>query len=222
MADETSYTSNRRLNTGASPVNAISFLVENIIKGLVNTAIPVRVDSCTAPGPNGSAGFVSATPLVMQRGADGKSLLPASLPKLPFFRIQAGDAAIVLDPQPGDIGLAIFAQQDCSNVSSGKTDPAQAGSFRCFDMADGFYLGGFMGVAPQVFIHLDPVSNNIHVKTPAKVTIEAADSVTINAPQTNITGKVTVTDDLTARGISVSKHVHPGVYPGSSTTGEPQ
>jgi hypothetical protein len=134
MAEDTTRTSNRRLNSGASEYNALSFMMEQMIKGMVNTAIPVRVDSCTKPGVGGAAGYVSATPLVQQRGADGKSLQPVSLPQLPFFRLQCGTAAVVLDPQPGDVGLAVFSQQDASNIEAGKTDPVQAGSFRCFDM----------------------------------------------------------------------------------------
>lgn len=250
MADDTTYTSNRRLNSNASPMNAISFLVENMIKGMVNTAIPVRVDSCTKPGVSGPAGYVSATPLVQQRGADGKSLTPVSLPQLPFFRLQCGTAAVVIDPLPGDVGLAIFAQQDCSNISAGKTDPAQAGSFRCFDMADGFYIGGFHGKTPDTYVELDPEKGEIHVKCPNKITMETkaveikADSITLDTPQTTVTGNYTATGqkggnigmtgtmnldgtltstgDQTAGGISQINHTHTGVTPGGGDTGKPQ
>ena len=173
MAEDTTRTSNRRLNSGASEYKAISFLVEQAIKGMVNTAIPVRVDSCTKPGVGGAAGYVSATPLVMQRGADGKGLQPVSLPQLPFFRLQAGNAAVVLDPQPGDIGLAICSQQDSSNVQAGTSGPVQAGSFRCFDMSDSFYVGGFMNQTPETYIHLDPEKGEVTVKSPAKITLES-------------------------------------------------
>ena len=173
MAEDTTRTSNRRLNSGASEYNAISFMVENMIKGMVNTAIPVRVDSCTRPGPGGAAGYVSATPLVQQRGADGKSLQPVSLPQLPFYRVQAGTAAVVLDPQPGDIGLAICSQQDSSNVQAGTSGPVQAGSFRCFDLSDSFYVGGFLNQAPTTYIHLDPEKGEITIKSPTKITLES-------------------------------------------------
>lgn len=174
MAEDTTRTSNRRLNSGASEYNAISFLVEQAIKGMVNTAIPVRVDSCTKPGVGGAAGYVSATPLVKQRGADGKSLDPVSLPQLPFFRLQAGTAAVVLDPQPGDVGFAVFAQQDISNLKEGSSDPVQAGSFRCFDQSDGVYLGGILGAgAPETYVHLDPEKGEATIKAPTKITIEA-------------------------------------------------
>ncbi|MGJ5782490.1 phage baseplate assembly protein V, partial [Pseudomonas aeruginosa] len=37
-----------------------------------------------------------------------------------------------------------------------------------------------------------------------------------------ITGKVTVSDDVIAKGISLIGHTHGGVMPGGATTGKPQ
>lgn len=173
MAENTTRTSNRKLNSGASEFNALSFMMEQMIKGMVNTAIPVRVDSCTKPGVGGAAGYVSATPLVMQRGADGKSLQPVSLPQLPYIRLSASTAAIVIDPQPGDVGFAVFAQQDISNLKAGSSDPVQAGSFRTFDMSDGVFIPAILGVTPTTFVHLDPETGEITIKAPTKITIEA-------------------------------------------------
>ena len=218
MAEDTTRTSNRKLNSGASEYNAISFLVEQMIKGMVNTAIPVRVDSCTKPGPDGAAGYVSATPLVQQRGADGNSLMPVSLPQLPYYRVQAGTAAIVLDPQPGDIGLAVFSQQDASNVKEGTSEPVQAGSFRVFDMSDGFFVATHYGQTPTTFIHLDPEKGEVTVKAPTKITIDA--------PQIELKGAVTMggagsSDTITLDGsivtngnISTSGEVHAGHFYG--------
>jgi hypothetical protein len=174
MAEDTTRTSNRKLNSGASEYNALSFMMEQMIKGMVNTAIPVRVDSCTKPGVGGAAGYVSATPLVQQRGADGNALAPVSLPQLPYYRVQAGTAAVVLDPQPGDIGLAVFSQQDVSNVKEGTSELVQAGSFRCFDMSDGFYCCSVLGAgAPETYVHLDPETGEVTVKAPTKITLDA-------------------------------------------------
>lgn len=221
MPDDTTRTSNRRLNSGASEYNAISFMVEQMMKGGINTAIPVRVDSCTKPGPGGAAGYVSATPLVMQRGADGNSLAPVSLPKLPFFRLYAGTAAVVIDPQPGDVGLAIFSQQDASNLEAGKNEPVQAGSFRSFDMSDGFYIGGFLGNVPDVFAELEQ-DKGITLQTPSNVitidrdggniTISAKSNVTVIAPvavvdasSTTMTGNVEIGGTLTTGGLATFK-----------------
>ena len=219
MAEDTTRTSNRKLNSGASEYNAISFLVEQMIKGMVNTAIPVRVDSCTKPGAGGAAGYVSATPLVQQRGADGNGLMPVSLPQLPYYRVQAGAAAVVLDPQPGDVGFAVFAQQDISNIKEGTSEPVQAGSFRCFDQSDGVYLGGILGAgAPETYVHLDPEKGEVTVKAPTKITIDA--------PQIELKGAVTMggagsSDTITLDGsivtngnISTSGEVHAGHFYG--------
>ena len=159
--DSQTVTSNRRRNSGASPYNALEFLIDNALKQKINVAIPVRVDSCTAPGPNGAAGYVSATPLIAQRDADGNTLEQVSIPQLPFFRLSCGAAAIVADPQPGDVGLAVFAQSDISGLSAGSADPVAPASFRSFDMSDGIYLGGILGQPPTVFIHLDPEHGEI-------------------------------------------------------------
>lgn len=211
MADDTTRTSNRRLNSGASEFNAISYIVDQQMKGSINTAIPVRVDSCTKPGSNGAAGYVSATPLVMQRGADGNSLLPVSMPKLPFFRMYAGTAAVVIDPQPGDVGLAIFSQQDASNLEAGKSDPVQAGSFRSYDMSDGFYVGGFLGNVPDVFCELEQ-STGIKLQTPSNVitigredgniTIKANTIVNVDAPIAKCSGDVEIAGTLKTGGMA--------------------
>ena len=155
----------------------------------------------------------------MQRGADGQSLAPVSLPQLPFYRVQAGTAAVVLDPQPGDIGLAVFSQQDASNVKEGTSEPVQAGSFRAFDMSDGFYCCSVLGAgAPETYIHLDPEKGEITVKAPTKITFEA--------PQIELKGPVTMggagsSDTITLDGsivtngnISTSGEVHAGHFYG--------
>ena len=136
---------------GSSDLNALDFFVRSIIKGMVNTAIPVRVDSIERPAEGGGAGYLSATPLIRMRSASGDALATVSIPKLRWFRLQHGTAAIIVDPKPGDVGLAVFAQQDVSTLSGG-ADPVQPGSFRCFDMSDGFYIGGFWGKTPTTFI----------------------------------------------------------------------
>ena len=229
--DENTYTSNRRLNSGSSVFNALSFMAENIVKGMVNTCIPVKVDSCTKPGTGGAAGYVSCTPLVMQRGADGNSLTPVSLPQLPFARLQCGNCAIVADPQPGDTGLAVFAQQDCSNVAQGGSDPVQAGSFRCFDMADGFYIGGFLNKAPDNWIYLNPEASD----GASEIEVHATTAITLDAPRiilkgaltmtsqsggdttASLTGTLNATENVTGNGISLNSHTH--TCPDGETSG---
>lgn len=135
---------NARISAYGSDFNGMDFLIQNAIKRMVSTAIPVRVDAVERNGDGAAAGYVDATPLVCQTAADGSALDPVSIPRLPYFRYQHGTAAVICDPKVGDVGLAIFAQQDVSRLDGGN-EPVPPGSFRSFDMSDGFYIGGFWG-----------------------------------------------------------------------------
>lgn len=233
--------SNATLDTPSSEFNILSFLIESVLNQQLNTALPVRVDSCTKPGTGGAAGYVSATPLICQRGSDGRALPPVSIPKLPFFRLQCGTAAVVIDPQPGDVGLAVFAQKDCSTLQAGKTEPEVAGSFRRFDMSDGFYIGGFLGVPPETFIECDPDTKSVTVTGPLTVTVNADEKITLDAPLVEVTGRIVQTGEraesggssftggftntggrITSNGIVLEEHTHTGVEAGHDSTGEPQ
>lgn len=220
-------------DVGSSPYNQLKFIVENAINGYVNTAIPVIVNSCTAPGPGGASGYVSATPLICQRGSDGNALKPVTIPKLPFYRAQSGKTAIVIDPKPGDIGLAIFAQQDSSKVKEGMESAETPGSYRKYSMSDGFYLGGFVNAAPETYLYFDDDKKEITLK---------AEKFIIEAPLTEVKGRMVQTGELSpgnqgsefrngfvniggqivSNGIVVETHTHTGVRTGSDSTGGPQ
>lgn len=236
-----------------SPFNAISFLVDQAVKGLVNTAIPVRVDG-VEPGARGPVGYLAATPLITQRDGQGKALPPTSIPRIPYMRLQGGKCAVIMDPEPGDIGIAVFAQQDISTIGTGADKPVQPGSFRAFDMADGMYVGGIINKEPEVWIEFTQ-EGEITVHAPKRITLEApdvliqADSITLDAPNTTVTGNLTTTGekgnqvdvsgnmsmrgdidqqgghkssgDQVAGGISQITHTHTGVQPGGGNTGAP-
>jgi hypothetical protein len=235
MADE-SLKMPARLADFASAYNQQIFLIKQIIKQSVCTAIPVRVDSVERSGDGSGAGTLSATPLVAQTDADGNLIPPVSIPRLPYFRLQHGTAAVICDPKAGDIGLAIFAQQDCTNVKGG-SDPVVPGSFRCFDMSDGFYIGGFFGKTPETFVHLEDsgeivikATQQVQIEAPS-VSVDANQEILLTAPRIVIDGAITgggsgqhtatFTGDVIADGISLKTHTHGGVESGSDSTGEP-
>ena len=179
---------------------------------MINTALPVIVET-VFPGDQNAAGYVQCLPLVMPRDPKGNSIQTVSIPKLPFYRLYAGRAAIVCDPVPGDIGLAVFAQQDSSRVKTGTKEPQSAGSFRCFDMSDGFYLGGFFNGNGDTNIIFDqqgnitinaPTAQTINTETATvntkTSTINAEKKVTVNSPLSEFTGDVTIQKALTVLG----------------------
>ena len=219
--------SNAKISAFGSEMNSLDFFIRALIKTMVSTSIPVRVDAVERGGEGGAALYVDVTPMVTQTDAEGNSIPPVTIPHLPYFRYQHGTAAIICDPKVGDLGLAVFAQQDCSRLT-GDTTPQAPGTFRCFDMSDGFYVGGFWGQVPKTFIHIED-EGTIHVVAPKQyhlesptvivdcetVTVNAKDSatvvtktarvnasssLTVDSPQSTFTGNVAIQKNLTVTG----------------------
>lgn len=237
--------------TMATPYNQLEFIVRRIVSEMVNTSALVRIDGCTSQGPDGPAGTVAATPLVAQTDAEGNALPMVSLPSLPHYRIQAGIAAIIMDPVAGDIGVASFCKSDSSTVRPGTTEPQRPGSFRSFDQADGMLVASVSNKAPEVWIEIRQdktivvhAPEGCTIETDKSVEIKAGVGIVLDAPQTTITGNLTATGekgdaigmtgtvqlngslsstgDQVAAGISQAAHTHTGVMPGGGDTGKPQ
>ena len=187
-------------NTGGSEYNSLQFIIEQAIRGKVNTAIIVKVTKVAGQ-------YVDVLPLVTQVDGFGQAVAPTQLFHLPFMRYHAGVAAVILDPVVGDIGLAVFAQRDCSNVKQGTSEPQPPASYRERSMADGFYIGGFLNKPPSTFIELKQ-SGEIVITAPAGLTVNG--DITVN-------GKETLTGDLLSNGISVNEHIHTGDSGGTTS-----
>ena len=180
--------------------NQLSFLIRSLVNKEINTAIPVKVTEVMVG--SGSVGYVKAVPLVNDMDAQGNAVDVPIIPSLPYFRLQGGKVAIITDPVVGDIGLAIFAQKDTSNVVAGTTDPVHAGSFRKFSMSDGWYIGGFLNQSPETFLEL---------KQDKTAILTATAGITING-DISLNGKLTATGDIKGNGHSLSNHTHTGVH----------
>lgn len=215
--------------TGNSQGNEVAYFIENFLNGRVNTALPCKVQAVYSDGIS-PTGRVDVLPLIVALDAKNNAINPAPLYNLPYCRIQGGAAALVCDPVPGDIGLAVFCQRDVSNVVHGTSEPVQPGSFRNFDISDGFFIGGFLNQQPTCYIQILP-DGNVIVTAPQHVTVNTSQT-TINS-NTTINGNLTVTgnttvqqrldviDNATIKGISFVDHRHNGVETGSGTTGTP-
>ena len=222
----------RTLTSWNSPTNAAFFMIEQNIRNLVNTAEITRIEEAEQTGSDGPAGYASATPLVCVLDGYNEIIPSVAIPKMPYFRPQAGKAAIIMDPQPGDKALAVFAKHDSSNVVSGKNATVQPGSFRIYDMADGFLLNGFLGETPEIWLRLDPVSGDISLSTKSadvdiscresgdieirtgsgNVNVIATDKIRIAAPDIVLDGNVRVTGNHSVEGRSHGRNGGPAVF----------
>lgn len=221
----------------SNPLNSMEFFIRSLISQVVSTSLPVVVTAVERKGEDAGAGYVTVKPLLQPRNNSGDGLEVTTIPKLPYFRLQHGKAAIICDPRVGDIGLAVVAKHDISNIN-GSTTPKVPATYRKFDPSDSFYIGGFWGKAPEVFIHLED-EGTIKIKAPTKITMDAPEcevnastSFTVNSAQINLNGPIsgggsggadaTFSGDVTAKNISLTSHTHTGVQSGNSSTGAPQ
>lgn len=170
------YAGPQGLFTGGASYNALDFMIRQIIAGKAHAQL-VLVLACTAQGADVPAGFVNVQPMVNQIDGFGNQVNHGTIYHLPYFRLQAGANAVILDPQPGDIGIAVMCDRDISKVKATNA-VAGPGSFRQHDWADGCYFGGFLGtVTPTQFVQFQ--ASGITITSPTQVTINAP-SVQVN------------------------------------------
>jgi hypothetical protein len=220
------------VDTGSSEFDALSFVVNQILARR-NVATLVQIKAVTNAGGVSPVGFVDVLPLVNQLDGDHNAVEHGVVHGLPYFRMQGGTDAIIMDPKVGDVGMAVFADRDISSVKATKAR-ANPGSLRRSDKADGMYVGGFLNGVPAQYVQFTPTG--INVVSPSKVTITAPNvevygAITLNGPVTatsTITAATSITAPLVAGTTNVTfgsksgiAHVHSGVQTGPGNTGAP-
>jgi hypothetical protein len=200
---------------GSSLTNALDAVIENALASKVMTAAVVKVGSVAPGGPDGPAGYVDCTPMVNDTDAFGEGVPAPDLSHVPFFRLQCGKAAIVIDPEPGDLGLVVFTKADSSNVQPGADKPVQPASHRTFNEANGFFFGGFSNPAPETYLEVNKKGEG-NIKAKGNISIETEKSLTIKAASVSVTGDIT-TGALTSNGVTVHTHTHTGDSGGTTS-----
>lgn len=166
--------------TGASGYNAQEFQILQALRR-INTAEPVRVVS-VQPGAVGPVGMVSVQPLVNLVTGAGDGMAQSELFQLPYLRIQGGQNAVIVDPKPGDMGLAVYAMRDTEAVKVNRDGkPANPGSARTYSKSDGFYLGGFLNAAPKRYVMVDDTGITLDDGQGGKLELRGG-KLTITAP----------------------------------------
>lgn len=162
--------------------NNLEFIIQQALSK-VKTATVVKVIACSNDGGVSPVGTVDVQILVNQISVNGNLMVAqphVTMYRLPYLRIQGGANAIIIDPQVGDIGIAVFASRDITNVKSTKAQ-ANPGSFRMHDFADGMYLGGLLNGSPSQYVQF--TATGINVVSPNAVSVTAP-SVTVNSSGT--------------------------------------
>lgn len=161
----------QRPETDTSDFNAQTFLIWSVLNR-VRTCSLVKVLAVTNNGGVSPVGFVDLQPLVNQLDGAGNSEPHAPVFDCPYFRLQGGSNAVIIDPQIGDIGIAVFADRDISSATANKGE-ANPGSKRKFSMADGLYLGGVLNGVPTQYVQFSTAGIKLH--SPSAIVLEAPD-----------------------------------------------
>lgn len=135
--------------TGQGEWNKQRFLIQQQMANL-NTSMPVKVLSVTGVGVS-PVGFVSLQILVDQVTGNDVTIPHGEISNVPYVRIQGGSNAIIIDPQVGDIGMALFCSRDISAVKNARQS-APPGSRRMYSFSDCAYLGGILNGEPTQYI----------------------------------------------------------------------
>jgi hypothetical protein len=167
------YQGTEQPGSSSGDYNSQAFLIQSLINR-VNTSTLVQVVAVTNAGELSPVGFVDVTPLVNQLDGDGRPTPHAVIHHIPYFRLQGGTDAIIIDPKVGDLGIAIFADHDISSVKAAKGQ-ANPGSLRRYDMADGLYIGGVLNGTPAQYIRY--YSGGIKVFSPTKISIQSGGDI---------------------------------------------
>lgn len=215
MALQSQQTTNVTQQATVGEFNRQMFFFEQML-AKVQTSLPVRVVAVTNSGGVSPTGFVDVVPMVTQTDATGVAVPHTTIFNLPYCRVQGGANAVIIDPQVGDKGVAVFASRDISKVKyTGNENPP--GSDRRYSFSDGMFVSTMFTQQPTRYVRIS--DEGIEIIAPDAITITAP-AITINGPVT-LNGSLTATGDVTAQGTSLHTHVHSGVAPGSSNTGGP-
>ena len=190
---------NRQLSTGQSATGAQNFAIDAALRKMY-TMLPVKVVSVEQAVPTDQVGYVDVVPLIRQVDGEGNAVDTSTLYRLPFFRFQAGANAVIVNPQPGDKGAALFAMRDISVLKSTRDGPVQPGTRRFFAAGDGYYLGGWLNDAPDRYVMID--DQGVTIEGVAKIEMHGADT-TINAESSctiNAAGGCTINGDVLING----------------------
>jgi hypothetical protein len=215
VSDGTLYQGQADPGSAASEFNALDFVVR-MAQARMNVATLVKVVAVTnAPGQLAAVGQVDVLPLVNRLDGQGKATPHAVVHGLVYFRYQGGSNAVLIDPQVGDVGWAVFADRDISAVKSTAGAQSNPGSLRKFNMADGCFFGVPIGPAPRQYVQFTGQGITIADMNGNTIVMNSL-GVTINGALINQAGDV-----ITKAGHNLDTHLHTGVTTGSGNTGPP-
>lgn len=149
-----------------SDMNGLQFAIQQAMLKL-QTSLPVQVMAVRNTGVS-PVGFVDVKVLVDMVDGQGNTVEHGTISNVPYFRLQGGANAVIVDPEVGDIGMACFSSRDISAVKSARKQ-APPGSWRTHDFSDALYVGGFLNGTPTSYIQITSGGILVHNSSGVKL-----------------------------------------------------
>lgn len=237
MADKQVY-GNQDASSDANDYNTIAFAFR-MLMAEVQTGTLVKVISCTSAGQLAPVGRVTVQPLVNQMSGNRQATAHGPVYNCVYSRLTGGENAVIMDPEPDDVGFMGFCSRDISAIVAGDGAAANPGSFRVFDWADGVLVGWLpLGKTPTQYVRFLQGGAGIEIVSPQKITltapvveIDASTKLQVNSPDSEFSGNITaqgtitgVTEVVAGSGgakVHLTTHTTTGVTPGGGTSGAP-
>jgi hypothetical protein len=203
------------------PDRAQLFIITKLLRG-VHTCDLVRV--LAVQPASGKVGFVTVQPLVQDTDTSGVVLDQTPIYNVPYMRYQGGSSAVILDPAVDDIGLALFAEGDITNVKQ-TLEQGAAATDRTHSTADALYIGGVLNPDATQFVHFQPGGAGIDIVSPGEVTLQSGSTVSITSGTTttvNAPGGFVVNANMTLNGTMSGTHTGAGAYAFAGTITAPE
>ena len=216
MSDTTYLLGAQGPGSDVTAPNVLEFVVNRLMNKRCHVELASVVSCSNTPGKIGAVGTVNVQPLVNQLDGFGNAVPHGVVYGLSYFRYAGGQNGIVLDPQPGDIGLVVVADRDPSVVKSTgqQSNPGSLGRSR---REYGIYIGLCQGNANlSRYISFSNSGITIEAKNGSTVTMFAdgdisissngdvtiaaggPDGVTVDA-NLRVIGAITATGEITAQ-----------------------
>lgn len=228
------------LNSSASEFNSIEFQIEQAFGKIATTRL-VKVMGVESAGELAPVGFVDVKPMVnLVNGLLGDSMQHGIIYGVPYFRLQGGKNAIIMDPVVGDIGFVVVADRDSSIVKQTK-EFGNPGSDRRFSLSDGIYIGGVLNDTPEQYVQFNSAGVTIADKNGNKIEMKTG-GIFLTCSALVVNGNIQMSGslqdvgggvytgtlycaDIVVNSVSFNNHVHNYIRPNTggvlTTTGGP-
>lgn len=203
------------------PDRAQLFIITTLLRGL-HTCDLVRV--LAVQPVSGKVGFVTVQPLVQDTDTNSVVLAQTPIYNVPYLRYQGGSSAVILDPAVNDIGLAMFAEADITNVKQTLAQGAPA-TDRTHSTADALYIGGVLNADPTQYVRFQPGGAGIDIVSPGEITLQAESTISITSGTTTTVtapGGFVVDANMTLNGTMSGTHAGAGAYQFAGTIVAPE